>query len=118
MLQPCEGAESPAAEPPLLPEGKRISGLSKSRSRVWSTFRASVPKDAVLMTVRLTQCAVPLDILARKDGPLTRLRTPRTAPIPMPLETTLLISRQSIPPLEEGSTVGRGVRGHRFTRGS
>ena len=108
----CQGADSPAAEPPLLQEGKRTSGVVEVEKQSMATFRVSVPKDAVLMTVRLTQCAVPLDIFARKDGPLTSPSDAENRTNSETLETTLLISRQSSPPLEEGAySLGVGYVG-------
>ncbi|MBN2579400.1 MAG: trypsin-like peptidase domain-containing protein [Pirellulales bacterium] len=67
-----------------------------------ATFTVVAPKDAVLLTVKVTDSPLILDILADRRGPI---RTPEDAEYhnrPDSLETSLSISRQSRPALESG----------------
>jgi hypothetical protein len=66
-----------------------------------AAFYANVPKDALLMTVKITRTPVILDILARKKQPIeTASDAEYRSNIDTPAQ--LRISRQSSPVLEDG----------------
>ena len=67
-----------------------------------AAFYVQVPKDAVLMTVKISRTPVLLDILARKKQPM---ETANDAEYRSNVDTParLLISRQSSPALEDGT---------------
>jgi S1-C subfamily serine protease len=65
-------------------------------------FSVNVPKDAVLMTVKISRTPVILDILARKKEPIESM-TDAEYRSNAELPTQLLISRQSSPALEDGT---------------
>ena len=89
-------------EPPMLKETAATPAVLDVEKDRMTSFRVSVPKDAILMTVRITQCSVVLDLLARKDEPLTSSADAENRTSSDSLETKLLVSRQSTPPLESG----------------
>ena len=67
-----------------------------------AAFYVEVPKDAVLMTVKISRTPVMLDILARKKQPMeTANDAEYRSNVDMPAR--LLISRQSDPALEDGT---------------
>jgi S1-C subfamily serine protease len=67
-----------------------------------AAFYVEVPKDAVLMTVKIGRTPVILDVLARKGRPMETVNDAEYhSNIDMP--TRLLISRQSSPALENGT---------------
>ncbi len=89
-------------EPVLLKEAVPTAAvLDVDAAPPIAAFCVTVPKDAVLMTVKISRTPVLLDILARKKRPLeTADDAEHHSNLEMPAH--LLISRQSSPALEDG----------------
>jgi len=90
-------------EPPLLQEDMPISAMLNLAEEGLLQFRFQVPKEAILAAIRITRCPAPVDILIKKGEPVL---SPNDADYHFTadvLENTLRISRQSTPPLEEGT---------------
>jgi hypothetical protein len=92
-----------AAKPAPLKEGVSTRGILDVESEEPASFRFEVPKEAVLMTVALTQSPLILDILARKDKPLASVDDAEHRSSAEVLDNTLRISRQGSPALQEGT---------------
>lgn len=98
-------AAAPAAEAPSVVLKEDVAAkaeLDLDRNDL-AAFQIAVPPDAVLMTARVSNSPAPLDILARFDQPIASSRDAEHGSEPDALEPTLLVSRQSNPPLEEGT---------------
>ena len=66
-------------------------------------FVVEVPADAVLLRVEIKDSPLPLDILARLGQPIESAKDAELSSEPDAFEPRLLISRQSDPPLDEGT---------------
>lgn len=98
--------KQPAAadeKPPVLKEDTDTPAELDVEKSELTCFQVEVPKDAVLMRVRLMRSPMPLDILARKGEPLKSAKDAENRCLPDSVENALLVSRQSQPPLETGT---------------
>ncbi len=120
----CSGAETPSAgkpsvesstllpdlnlpafqaeEAPLLPVNTPMAAVLGLEQEGLRHFRVQVPNEALLVSLQISRCPVPLDLLVKKDEPI---RSPEDADYHFTadvLQDTLRISRLSTPPLEEG----------------
>ena len=66
-------------------------------------FKIDVPEDAVLMTIKVRQTPVGLDVMVAKDEPAESPRDADQVAVPEALDTTLRVSCQSAKPLEAGT---------------
>ncbi len=66
-------------------------------------FKTDVPDDAVLMTIKVTQTPVGLDVMVAKDEPAESPRDADHVASPEALDTILRVSCQSLKPLEAGT---------------
>ncbi len=89
--------------PPLLKENVATQGVLDLGGQEMVSFRVEVPKDAVLLTVKVTQSPLPLDVLARLGEPLASADDAEHRSSPDILDNSLRISRQSHPALETGT---------------
>lgn len=92
-----------SGEPPLLQEQIPISAVLNLAEEGMVQFRFQVPKKAILAAVQITRCPAPVDLWVKKGEPI---HSPNDADYHFTadvLENTLRISRQSTPPLEEGT---------------
>lgn len=90
-------------EPPLLQEDIPISAVLNLADEEIVSFRVEVPKEAILMGIRISRCPAPIDILVKKGEPIQSLEDADYHFMADVLDNTLRISRQSAPPLEEGT---------------
>jgi S1-C subfamily serine protease len=92
-----------AEEPRVLKEDTPFSGVIDVQTKEMLKFRVEVPKDAVLMTARITQCPLMLDILARRGEAPTSTEDADQLSSTDVLDPALRISRESNPPLTGGT---------------
>ena len=97
------GATDAKQDSVLLKEDVPTAGLlDLDADPPMTAFSVTVPKDALLMTVKLSRAPVTLDILARKKQPMETVNDAEyRSNVDTP--TKLLISRQSSPGLEQGA---------------
>ena len=97
------GATHAKQESALLKEDVPTAGvLDLEADPPMAVFYVKVPKDAVLMTVKISGTPVMLDILARRKQPMETVDDAEyRSNVDMPVR--LLISRQSSPALEDGT---------------
>ena len=104
--KPAAAAENPPVaadeKPPVLKADTDTPAELDVEKSELTCFQVEVPKDAVLMRVRLTRTPMPLDILARKGEPLQSAKDAENRCLPDSVDNALLVSRQSQPPLETG----------------
>lgn len=88
---------------PLLQEQMPISAVLNVAEQEMFQVRVHVPKEALLIALQVSRCPVPVDVLVKKGEPIY---TTDDAHYHFPLDVlnnTAWISRQSSPPLEEGT---------------
>jgi S1-C subfamily serine protease len=99
-------AEKPAGEQPRaveLKEDRPTPAVLDVEGKAIALFRIEVPKDAVLMTVRVLDSPILLDILARIDKPIASAKDAEYRSNADVMDPALRISRQSLPALEDGT---------------
>lgn len=92
-----------AAEPVVLKHGTPVRAELDLDQGELSHFTVDVPADAVLLRVEITGSPLPLDILARWGEPIASPKDAELSSEPDAIQPRLLISRQSDPPLDEGT---------------
>jgi S1-C subfamily serine protease len=100
-----EVPKSNAGEEPeavLLKEDAATPGVLDVEGKAIALFRIAVPKDAVLMTVRVLDSPIILDILARLDKPIGSANDAQYRSSADVMDPSLRVSRQSLPALEDG----------------
>ncbi|MGA2033733.1 MAG: serine protease [Thermoguttaceae bacterium] len=100
------GAKAAAAEQPaavVLQEDVPAQAVLDLEARGIALFRIDVPKDAVQMTIRILNNPVMLDLLARMEKPMATAEEADHRSGGDVLDPSLRISRQSLPPLAEGT---------------
>lgn len=98
-----QGPPAMAAEPVLLKEGTPVRTALDLDQGELAHFAIEVPADAVLLRVEISGAPLPLDILARWAEPLESPKDAELSSEPDAFQPRLLISRQSDPPLVEGT---------------
>lgn len=84
-------------------DGVAVQGVLELEGKELVSFRVEVPADAVLLTVKVTQSPVPLDVFARLGEPLAKADDAEHRSSLDILDNSLRISRQTRPPLETGT---------------
>lgn len=98
-----QGPPAMASEPVVLKAGTPVRTALDLEQGELAQFVIDVPADAVLLRVEITGSPLPLDILARWAEPIESPKDAEHASEPDTFPPRLLISRQTEPPLEEGT---------------
>ncbi len=97
------GQQNGSAEPTVLTADTPVRAQVDMDSGGRVGFKIDVPDDAVLMTIKVTQTPVGLDVMVAKDEPAESPRDADHVAAPEALDTTLRLSCQGSKPLEAGT---------------
>ena len=111
------GQQKGDAEPTVLTADTPVRAEVDMDSGGRVGFKIDVPEDAVLMTIKVTQTPVGLDVMVAKDEPAESPRDADHVASPEALDTILRVSCQSLKPLEAGTYyIDVGLAGRRHGR--
>jgi S1-C subfamily serine protease len=103
QAKPKKGQPKGGAEPAVLRADTPVRAEVDMDGGGRVRFKIDVPDDAVLMTVKVTQTPVGLDVMATKDEPAELPADADHVASPEALDTILRVSCQSAKPLEAGT---------------